>query len=300
MYASSVFCSTSGLIYNRIDASLRLRRAIHLHNLPLVRRILKAHPHLIHNSDQSPLGLANTSLHLACQLDNLEIVELLLNLGHESKNISLNTLHQTPLMIASSLGHVEIVNHICSTGDLVSGIARRDVKGRDAVMLAAQKGYDTCVQIILTFAPPPTRTFNALHPELSNHQIDQLSNTEALLMNQDCDGNTALHHACANGFINVARTLIAAGADPDRRNGWNWAPVNFCFNINQEVRFKKLVDERDKALRSAKEARASWAESHTEMEMGEVMEMGGGLGLGMPDLVAMKGRMGVRIVSQPD
>lgn len=277
-----------------IDASLRLRRAIHIGNLPLVHRILKAHPSLLHNSDQTRSGLSNTNLHLACQLDDLPIVELLLSLGHESKNISLNNLHQTPVMIAASMGHVEILNKLCEMGEAVAGIARRDIRGRDAVMLASEKGQDTCVEILLTFAPPIPRTFSAIHPDLSQQAIANLGRQQALLMNQDFEGNTALHFALANGHIKLAAVLLNWGADPEIRNAWSWMAVSYSTCSDYEMQFKKMVADRDRNIRVGKESRAAFAESHVEMEGGP------GLGIEFREKMASSGLMGVRIVSQPD
>lgn len=51
--------------------SLRLRQAIESNDIPLVERILKADPHLLHNpafNDKS-----NTSLHLAAQAGHTEL-----------------------------------------------------------------------------------------------------------------------------------------------------------------------------------------------------------------------------------
>ena len=54
-----------------IDASTRLRRAIHLNDLTLLKRIIKNNPRHLQNPDFADHG--NTSLHLAAQLGLLEI-----------------------------------------------------------------------------------------------------------------------------------------------------------------------------------------------------------------------------------
>lgn len=62
---------------NRFDArtmtpvSIRLRRAIHLNDLSLVKRIVKNNPKHLQNPDLDDNG--NTSLHLAARLGLLEI-----------------------------------------------------------------------------------------------------------------------------------------------------------------------------------------------------------------------------------
>ncbi|KUJ15066.1 ankyrin [Mollisia scopiformis] len=206
-----------------IDPSLRLRRAIHSADTLLVQRILHSHPSLLLNPDPSvPLGLSNTSLHLSSSLGHLPIVRLLLKLGHDStpSSLSLNEEHQTALHLASAAGHTDIVHLLCSSCPW--SIPRRDIRGRDALMLASLSGHDTVVQILLTFSP---------------------SGPEALLAGSDNDGNTALHFASSNGHLLVLRTLLAAGADSERRNVWSWTAVAYSATVQAEVYFKGLVGE---------------------------------------------------------
>ncbi|KAG9234010.1 ankyrin repeat-containing domain protein [Amylocarpus encephaloides] len=210
-----------------IDPSLRLRRAIHANDALLVSRILKTHPLLIQNPDPSPTGLSNTSLHLSSSLGFLFIVRVLLSLGHEKNGISLNEDHQTPLMLASAEGHTEVVHLLCT--EMPQSIPKRDIRQRDAIMEASRVGHDTCLQILLTFAPTSS----------SSPAFDPSS----LLKNADVDGNTALHFASSNGHLLVLRTLLAAGADADRRNVWSWTPVAYSATVQAEVYFKGLVAE---------------------------------------------------------
>lgn len=54
-----------------VNVSTRLRRAIHLNDIVLVKRIIKNHPEKLQNPD---LGdNSNTSLHLAAKLGFLEV-----------------------------------------------------------------------------------------------------------------------------------------------------------------------------------------------------------------------------------
>ncbi|ESZ93593.1 hypothetical protein SBOR_6022 [Sclerotinia borealis F-4128] len=223
---------------NMIETTLRLRRAIHSPDASLVNRILKSHPTLLHNPDSSPHGLSNTSLHLASSLGHLDVASLLLSLGHESLSISLNEEHQTALMLAACAGHTDLVNLLCSQGSAVSGILRRDMRGRDAIMYASRGGHDTCLQILLTCA--------ALHKD-----------PKEVLANSDADGNTALHFASSNGHMLVLRTLLAAGADSERRNVWMWTPMAYSATIQAEVYFKRLVGEVEKRKEMRVEVKVS-------------------------------------------
>jgi uncharacterized protein len=63
----------------------------------------------------------------------------------------------------------------------------------------------------------------------------------ALLAHADIDGNTALHFASSNGHLLALRTLLAAGADPEKRNIWSWTPVAYSATVAAEVYFKNLI-----------------------------------------------------------
>lgn len=133
-------------------------------------------------------------------------------------------------MLAAAGGHTDIVHLLCTS--CPNAIAKRDIKGRDAIMEASRGGHDTCVQIILTFAP---------------------EGPESLLDHADVDGNTALHFASSNGHLLVLRTLLAAGADSERRNVWSWTPVAYSATVQAEVYFKGLVGEVERRKRKKEE-----------------------------------------------
>lgn len=71
-----------------------------------MRRIIRANPKLLENPDFE--DKSNTSLHLATQKGHLEIVELLLDAGHDEEEISRNTDGDTPLLLAAKEGCVDV------------------------------------------------------------------------------------------------------------------------------------------------------------------------------------------------
>lgn len=215
----------------RIEATIRLRRAIHIGDSLLVKRILESHPSLVHNPDASPSGLSNSNLHLAASLGHTAICETLLKAGHEEPCPALNENHQTALMLAAEAGHSETVHLFCE--HYRSCILRRDTRGRDAIMEASAGGHDTALQILLTYVPGGPR---------------------AAVQRADLEGNTALHFASGNGNLLVLRTLFAAGADVERRNLWNWTPAAYSATVQVEVYFKGLASEVGKRHKSQKEA----------------------------------------------
>lgn len=216
-------CSGPANNLYRIDASTRLRRAISRNDAVLVRRILKSHTRLLHNPDISPAGLSNSSLHLAASLGHLDVCRELLELGHEVPCPALNEHHQTALMLAAAAGHTDVV-HFLAQADPTC-ILRRDSHGRDAIMEASRGGYDTCLQILLTLVP---------------------GGATAAVQRADVDGNTSLHFASAFGHQPVLRTLLAAGANPDVRNSWNWLPSAYSATVQSEVYLKGLIQEMER------------------------------------------------------
>lgn len=204
----------------RIDPSIRLRRAIHAGDALLVARILKSHPHLLHNPDTSLAGLSNSNLHLAASLGHKATTSTLLALRHEVPTPALNEHHQTALMLASAAGHAEVVHLLCEHDPAC--ILRRDVRGRDAIMDACAGGHDTVLQLLLTYCP---------------------GGPAEAVARADGEGNTALHFASGNGSLMCLRTLLAAGADVERRNLWHWNAVAYSATVQAEVYLKGLVSE---------------------------------------------------------
>lgn len=232
----------------RIEAPLRLRRAIHAGDALLVRRILKSHPHLLHNPDlllpNSPgTATGNSNLHLAAHLGHADIVSLLLSLGHEDPDPAVNELHQTALMLAAAAGHTEVVHMLCEADPAV--ILRRDSRGRDAIMEASLGGHDTALQILLTYVP---------------------GGPAEAVQKVDLEGNTALHLASSGGNLLVLRTLLAAGADADRRNAWSWTALSYSATIQAETYLKTLVAEVERRRAAQRDADAA---SESRVSMGD-------------------------------
>lgn len=162
-------------------------------------------------------------------------------------------------MLAAAAGHTEVVHFLCEYDP--PAILRQDVRGRDAIMEASLHGHDTCVQLLLTYAP---------------------DGAQAALENSDLDGNTALHFASSNGNLLVLRTLLAAGADAGRRNIWSWTAEAYSATVQAEVYLKGLVAD--------VERRRQNASIRAKLEQGdEPPRKGIGIGIGI-------GRGGLRLV----
>ncbi|KAK5168772.1 Target of rapamycin complex 2 subunit avo2 [Saxophila tyrrhenica] len=199
-----------------IDPPTRLRRAILHPSLPLVTRLIHTHPSLLHNPDFA--SKANTSLHLAAAHNHADIVSFLLSAGHEEGEISRNTEHETPLMLAARGGAVEagrVLVKMCP-----GSVGMRNARGEDAVMIACQN-------------PAATGLIPLLLQTCGLEAVDRVDNS----------GNTPLHHASASGSLKALRILLGAGAKPFEPNGHDWTPLAYSQTVAAEVYFKNLVAE---------------------------------------------------------
>ncbi|KAI9707185.1 MAG: 26S proteasome non-ATPase regulatory subunit [Candelina mexicana] len=195
-----------------IDVSIRLRRAILLNDLSLVKRITKNNPKSLRNADIADKG--NTSLHLAAKYGFLDIVLHLIEAGHEDEGISRNADWDTPLIYAAN-GHEEVARVLAERFE--SCVNWRNKQGVDAMMTASRHGSSDIVSILLSHSASVTA--------------------------QDNDGNTALHYASAYGQLKVIRTLLHANASPLARNAYSWTPISYSSTVAAEVYFKNLVAE---------------------------------------------------------
>ncbi|KEQ67741.1 ankyrin, partial [Aureobasidium melanogenum CBS 110374] len=216
-----------------IDASTRLRRAILLSDALLVKRIIRSNPGILQNPDFK--DKSNTSLHLAAQAGFEEIVELLVDAGHDHGEISRNADWDTPLMLAARHGNVDV-------GILLANRFPRSIP------VTNKLGLDALALSCLNPASTPLVSLLLSHPEYP-----------ASADGRDNHGDTPLHHASASGSLKALRILLSAGADPTAKNAYDWTPLAYSQTVAAEVYFKNLVAEleRRKAedMRGEKERR---------------------------------------------
>ncbi|KNG44350.1 26s proteasome non-atpase regulatory subunit 3 [Stemphylium lycopersici] len=210
-----------------IDVSRRLRRAILLDDLSLVKRIIRNNPKYIRNPDFD--DRSNTSLHLAAKHGFTTIAEYLVDVGHEDGMISRNNDWETPLMLAAMSGKEECGVYLAKR--FPECVGWKNKAGLDALMLACKSGSGT-----LHFIP----TLIVHGPSILSACDDQ--------------GNTALHHASAAGELKALRMLLQYGANPLASNSYSWTPVHYSATGAAEAYFKALIIEFEKKKAEGKRA----------------------------------------------
>ena len=112
----------------------------------------------------------------------------------------------TPLMIASSLGHVQCV-HALVRHDAV--LDARDAVGATALMMAAQNAHKDITKLLLRCRADPGAT---LIDQNEGHPHEKAAGSELPA------GSTALHLAAHQGHSDVLRVLVRYGANPNAKD----------------------------------------------------------------------------------
>ncbi|KAF2687894.1 ankyrin [Lentithecium fluviatile CBS 122367] len=202
-----------------IDVPRRLRRAILLNDLALVKRIVQNNREYLQNPDFA--DKSNTNLHLAARNGFTQIAEFLIEAGHEEEIVSRNNDWETPLMLAAVAGKEDL--GVMLAKRFPECIPWQNKDGLDALMLACKSGTGTLhlIPTLLLHAP-------------------------SILDSRDHKGNNALHHASAAGELKALRMLLQYGANPLAQNAYSWTPVHYSATPAAEAYFKTLIIEFEK------------------------------------------------------
>ncbi|KAL8915540.1 MAG: hypothetical protein Q9171_000105 [Xanthocarpia ochracea] len=206
-----------------VEVPVRLRRAINLNDLVLVKRIIRNNPNKLKNPDLDDGG--NTSLHLAAKLGFLEIAQFLVDFGHEDDTVSRNVGWDTPLHLAVETS-VPVAVFLATR--FPQCIPWKNKQGADVIMLSARTEPPTpSISTTSPISPPSHQLFLNQQPQQVPGLLQPLLSTllhlapvptKSLLAATDLDGNTALHYASAYGQLKAIRALLVAGANPGAKN----------------------------------------------------------------------------------
>ncbi|KAH7064793.1 ankyrin repeat-containing domain protein [Macrophomina phaseolina] len=222
-----------------INVEIRLRRAIRLNDLVLVRRIVRNNPHVLQNPDFE--DKSNTSLHLAAREGFTDIAAFLIDAGHENDGITRNTDHDTPLMLAAACGQVDV--GILLIARFPQCVPYVNINGMDALMHASKNGTSGLLPHLLN-APYPCSP-----------------------LAHDNGGNTALHHASAAGELKCLRLLLQAGSNPHALNAYAWTPLAYSRTQAAKLYFEDLIAEQERA-RSGQQQQQQQQQATAEARQG--------------------------------
>lgn len=151
-----------------------------------------------------------TPLHIAASIGNLEVLQLLLS--HEPKpDVNLQTNNgSTPVHLATSKKHFDIVKELVNNG---ASVRIKDKKSQYPLHRAAAVGSLPLVEFLIKDGKSP---INA----------------------KDIGGWTALHHALAEGFGDVAVLLVKLGADYNVEDSDGLTPLKVAVDDKVAQYFK--------------------------------------------------------------
>jgi hypothetical protein len=136
-----------------------------------------------------------------------------------------NGFKETPLLRASSRGHVRVVRWLVDQG---AALDHQDSWGWTALSMAASKGHTRVVRLLMGKGADPTiiigrvggggwtplmQTSRMGHPDTVRCLLDHPS-AAATINIRNAEGNTALLLACWEGYAGVVRVLLEKGANP--------------------------------------------------------------------------------------
>ncbi|KAJ9316188.1 hypothetical protein DTO271D3_3457 [Paecilomyces variotii] len=199
---------------------------------------------------------SNTSLHLAALHGHVDIVRLLIALGHDSctpillktgddsaPGISLNTDSETPLHLAAANAHPACVHYLCHA--FPHAIDWPDRNGMTPLMLAAQSSNPAN---IIPHDPSLIEPRSSRARAASSASAAEDTSTLSVLLSHrasvtcvDFAGNTALHHASAWGNLKAVRVLLASGAQPLALNKASYTPLDYSISGQAAQYYKNLI-----------------------------------------------------------
>ncbi|KAL7316131.1 Target of rapamycin complex 2 subunit avo2 [Mucor circinelloides] len=192
----------------RDTPSVRLRKAAKEGNIAAVKRLLRK----VSNIQNPDPETGCTTLMYATQFGHVDLVELLLELGHEEEVISVDNEGITVLMIAAMFNHEEIFFlYVSKYPECIHAISKN---GWTALLYAAQNGNANLVSYLLSISA----------------DFDHIDNL----------GNSALHYASAWGHITVMDLLVSEGCNVDLENDEHATAYDYAYSTAVQEHLKEI------------------------------------------------------------
>ena len=195
-------------------------------------------------------GLSDSPLHAAVKLGSLEKVREILDQPNVDVNY-LNSKCETPLHLACTLGHTDIIKLLIAFG---ANVFIKDANNED---IFERGGPWICSNLLnkLLYDPysfwiqdPMSTDFNT--PLHETAKFGHVEKVQTILNEQTVDINsinssyeTPLHLACAFGHKSCVHTLASRGADIYSRDCYNNAPIHRAASMGHICIIDMLITE---------------------------------------------------------
>lgn len=154
------------------------------------------------------------TLFYAIRYQQNDIVDFLLEAGHENEEISRDFDLNTALIIAADYKNTVAFNAYLSR--YPSTLTLSNSKGKTPLIVASERGVN---DIVLT---------------LLNNGVD--------FEEPDVDGSTPLHHAAAWGHFDTITILLERGADCLVKNVKGWTPLDYAYSMDVKDHIQECVN----------------------------------------------------------
>ncbi|KAL1931138.1 hypothetical protein VTP01DRAFT_10275 [Rhizomucor pusillus] len=192
----------------RESPAVRLQKAAQEGNIAAVKRLAKK----VSNIQNPDPETGYTTLMYAARYGHVDLVEWLLEIGHEEEVISVDNEGTTVLMIAAMYNQQEIFySYVMRYPECIHAISKN---GWTALLYAAKNGNAALVGYLLSISA----------------DIDHVDN----------DGNSALHHASAWGHLAVMELLVSQGCNVDLENKYHCTAADYAYSFAVQEHLKDI------------------------------------------------------------
>src|SRR5215475_12343346 len=194
------------------DGTTAIMWAAHNDDLALVQALIKAGANVKLTNQFGTSALAEAAI-----IGSAPIIDALLKAGADPN--SKNPDGETPLMAVARTGKIDAAKRLLDAG--ADANARETWGGQSAIMWAASQSQPEMVKLLASRGAD----VNA-HGVV--HQWERKVITEPRPKDMNKGGFTPLLYAAREGCVECARSLMAAGADPDIGDPENITPLNMA------------------------------------------------------------------------